>query len=212
MPEDRTYQESNLCSIGTRPDVMTSMFVSELRNHFASSDNLKYEVFRSRLWTGASTDVDSTGILIEDATVWTPTRTQRRPAILARRNGWKHSKRLTLAHTGINSRGDTEHVKFWTGSHTLFCVTPEGTECEILVAEAYEFLQTFAHLFRSEFKLMRFELLEVGPLSIVQETSVHYTVPITVGYGWHDAWRTVKYQPPLLDSRLQDIFDNYHPE
>lgn len=210
MPEDRTYKESNLCSLGPRPQIMTALFVTEMRKHFASADNIEHAVFRQRLFSQTTTGEDSTGILIEDATVWTPTRTEKRPAIVVRRNGWKHQKRLTTDNTGVDEHGRTQHVKFWRGSHTLFCLAPEGAEAEILAAEAYRLLMHFGPRFRQYFKLLMFELVDVGPLSQVEEANKHYAVPITVAYAWDETWLIRQHVPPLRDVRLSQIFETYH--
>lgn len=210
MPEDRIYQESHLCSLGPRPQIMTGLFLSLLRDHFASADNIEHAVFRERLFTRTSDTEDSTGILIEDATVWTPTRTQKRPAIIVKRNGWKHLKRLTLdSATGKTAEGHTTYVKLWRGSHTLFCLAPNGAEAEVLTAETYRFLMHFGPVFRQYFRLLQWELVDVGSLSNVEEAIKHYAVPITVAYGWDESWLIREHVPPLRDVRLSQIFETY---
>jgi len=213
MTEDRTFQESNLCSLGPRPQIMTGLFITELRKHFSSADNIEHDVFRERLFTQttatATTASDTTGILIEDATVWTPTRTQNRPAIVVKRNAWKHLKRLTMANSGVDSDGNTQHVKFWRGSHTMFCIAPNGGEAETLAAETYRFLMHWGPFMRKYFSLLLFELVDVGPVTIVKEASNHYAVPITVAYGWSEQWTIRKHVPPLEDLRLSQLFQTY---
>jgi hypothetical protein len=186
---------------------MTGLFVELMRRHFADSDNIEHAVFRNRLYTTA----DSTGILIEDATHWKPQNTQKRPGIVVKRNGWKHLKRLAFGNkTGVNEEGHTEYVTLWRGSHTLFCIAPEGAEAEILTAESYRFLMHFAQVFRRYFKLLMFEVMDVGPLSRVEEADKHYAVPITVAYGWAESWIVREHVPPLTDVRLSQIFETYY--
>jgi hypothetical protein len=204
-PEDRTFHESSLCSLGPRPQIMTGLFVTLMRNHFADADNIEHAIFRSKLFVAGAT----TGVLIDDATVWTPDRTQKRPAIIVRRNKWMHLKRLTGFSTGTTEDGFSEHVKLWRGSHTLFCMAPEGAEAEILAAESYRFLMHFGPIFRKYFKLLMFELLEVGALSQVAEVNNLYVVPITIGYGWDEKWHIRTHAPPLGDIRLSGIFTTY---
>jgi len=208
-PEDRTYQESSLCSLGPQPQVMTAAFVALFRDHFASADNIEHAVFRERLYTG-STAEDSTGILIEDASVWTPTRTARRPAIIIKRNGWQHTKRLAGANTGKISEDYTEHVTYMQGSHTVFCMSPNGGETEVLAAEVYRHLMRYSEIFRKYFTLQRFVLGDIGPLSILQETTIHFAVPISVAYGWQERWLLKKHAATITDTRLAAIFEQYY--
>jgi len=210
MPEDRTYHESNLCTLGPRPQIMTGLFLLLLREHFASEDNIEQGVFRESLFTQTTGNEDTTGILIEDANVWTPTRTQNRPGIVVKRNGWKHMKRLTLGGKTGTVDGNPQYVKLWRGSHTLFCISPEGGEAEILVAETYRFLMHFGEVFRSSFNLLQFELVDVGALSQIEETTKSYVVPVTVAYGWNEAWQTREHAP--TDVRLSQIFETYIPD
>jgi len=185
---------------------MTALFLCLLRDHFASADNIANDVFRERLYVAG----DTTGILIEDATVWLPTRTEKRPAIVVNRNGWKHLKRLTLnGATGIDGDGHTHYAKLWRGSHTLFCIAPNGAEAEVLSTEIYRFLMHFGPVFQRSFKLLQFELVEIGPLSQLEEATKHYAVPITVAYGWCESWLIRKHEPTISDTRLADIFDTY---
>jgi len=208
--EDWTTKDSSLCSLGPRPQIMTGLFLTLLREHYASADNIEHAVFRERLYTEVSGSEDTTGVMIEDSTVWTPTRTENRPAIIVRRDGWQHLKRLTFdSSSGVDSSGRLHYAKLWRGSHTLFCISPSGAETEILTAETYRFLMHFGPVFRRSFGLHMFELLSVGPLSQVEEASKHYAVPITVAYGWDESWLIREHVPPLRDVRLSQIFETY---
>lgn len=208
-PENRLYRASHLCSLGPRPQIMTALFTLLLREHFAAADNIESAVFRERLYKGGA-DADSTGILIEDATVWTPTRTQKRPAIIVKRNGWKHIKRLTFNSVAQTTQeGHKEYTKLWRGSHTIFCIAPHGAEAEELTREVYQFLMRFGPLFLRYFLLLMFELMEVGELHRLEESTTGYVVPITVAYGWSESWIIRRHIPALPDSRLEEIFRTY---
>ena len=49
-PENRMFRESNLCALGPQPQIMTGLFITELRKHYASADNVEHAVFRERLY------------------------------------------------------------------------------------------------------------------------------------------------------------------
>jgi len=209
MPEDWTSHPNSLCAMGPQPQIMTGLFVALLREHYADANNIEHEVFRDRLYRRVP-DPNATGILIEDSNVWTPGRTQKRPAIVVKRNAWEHMKRFTLdSLSGTSEDGWPQYTKLWRGSHTIFCISPEGGECETLVAETYRFLMHLGPVFRREFNLLKFELMQVGPLSMLEETSKHWTVPITVAYGWSETWIIRQHQPFTHDLRLSEIFNTY---
>jgi hypothetical protein len=148
--------------------------------------------------------------MIEDHTVWTPTRAGRRPAVIVKRNSWKHIKRLTFGSVAAQTEeGHTEYAKLWRGSHTLFCIAPEGAEAENLTTEVRNFMMRFGPVFRRYLQLLMFEMMEVGELHLLEEATLSYVVPITIAYGWNEAWIVRQHVPPLQDTRLQAIFDTY---
>ena len=211
VPEDRRFKQTNFCSLGPRPQIMTGLFVSLLRQHFASADNIESAIFQARLFRNGPDEDGSTSVLIEDATVWTPGRTQLRPGIIIKRNGWEHQKRFTLDSTsGIDDQGNVQYTKLWRGSHTIFCIGREGAETEILVAETYRFLMHFGMVFRHYFGLLQFELLQIDALSMLEEEPENFVVPITVGYGWAESWTVQENIATLRDIRLSDIFRTYY--
>jgi hypothetical protein len=211
MPEDRLYHVTNFCSLGPRPQIITGLFCCLLQQHFASQDNIESEIFRARLFRNAPDEDGSGTLLIEDATVWTPGRTQLRPGIIVKRNSWEHQKRFTLdSASGIDTDGNVQYTKMWRGSHTIFCIGREGAETEILVAETYRFLMHFGPVFRHYFGLLMFELLEVGALSMMEEEPDNFVVPITVGYGWAETWTVQENIAVIRDIRMSDIFRTYY--
>ena len=203
FPEDRTDGQPNpLCSLGPRPIIMTGLMRILLTDHFSDASNIEHKLFRKRLWKKG----DDTGILIEDATVWTPGKTGSRPAVIIKRNTWKSQKVSLNNFSGINSEGFDEHIKFWRGSHTLFCIAKEGAEAEILAAEVYRMLMHYAPVFREYFNLMLFELMDVGALGEIEEAHECYGVPITVMYGWSDNWVLRLQTPKLKRIGLSELF------
>jgi len=202
MTEDRTQQVSNLCSLGPRPVIMTGLMRLLLIDHFSRAENIEHDVFRQRLWKPGV----ETGILIEDATVWRPGASDKRPAVIIRRNGWRNIKVGIGNVSGTSAEGFDQYTKYWRGSHTLFCLAKEGAEVEILAAETYRFLEHFSPIFRRYFNLLLFELMEVGGLSEIREATNRYAVPITVAYGWEDSWTLQQHVPRLKRIAMSELY------
>jgi hypothetical protein len=106
---------------------------------------------------------------------------------------------------GIDNRmmGDHEssgclvYDTFWLGSHTLFCLAGEGGEVEKLAAEVWGELIAFAGIMRGPANLLRMEVVEVGDVAVLEESSQHFAVPITVAYGFQQGWRVYPAARPL---------------
>jgi hypothetical protein len=155
-----------------------------LTTFFSSADNLE-PPYDTKPWASDTT----TGILIEDALVWRPELTGKRPAIIIKRNDWSSIKIGTFGNvSGLTSDGNRQYTKHWKGSHTCFCLAVEGAEAELLGAEVYRYFLHFGQAIRETFALSMFELLQVGAPARVEEAKDHYAVPVSVGYGWEETW------------------------
>ncbi len=201
-PDVKIAKPSALCSLGMRPLLMTGLIVQTMRQHFVNPNSIEHEEFRERLWKSDET----TKIYIEDSTVWKPEISGLRPAIIVKRNRWSPVKRLINNQSGTTYEGFKEYVKFWTGSHTLFCIAKEGAEAELLGLEVLRFLQFHADPIRATFKLLMFDLFDYGELADIKEATDRSAVPITIGYGWADHWVLQSHAPKLKRIAFSTLF------
>jgi hypothetical protein len=205
--ENKINKVSALCSYGMRPHVMTGFLRQLLIGHFSDPQNIEEPRIRRQVetigaWRPESTDTGSSlnpsGILIESITRWAPNNADKRPAILIRRNSWRWSSRVIGDKLSENVyTGETEYSGFWEGSHTLFCLAPNGAEAEFLSTEVVKFLTLFSPLIRQQMDFFRFMIGEIGGVGEVQEVMQGYAVPITVTYVAHESWSIQPYVPRL---------------
>lgn len=180
---------SNWCSIAPRPHLMTGFFREWFINHFSKSDNIEAKELRGKLWKA----IPDTNIVIESITQWRPDLTQKRLAIIIKRNDWQ-VQRITIGdrlHGNIPFSGNREHSVLVTGSHTFFCLAGRGTEAEILAAEVYREMMQFGPVIRDELDLKRFVVVSVGSLFELEESKENFGVPVTVSYVADENWQLV---------------------
>jgi hypothetical protein len=198
-PRFDTRWLSNLCHLGPRPLLTTGWLRLWLTHHFAAASLLESQEasVQKDLWTP---NINTTGIAIESVTKWEPKLTEKRPAIMIKRNTWRRLR------VGIGDRmmftwpidGQDTWANFWQGSHTLFCMTPggitDGAEAELLAAEVYRELNQVGVIVRRILNLAKFEVVEVGELMILDmgHARENFVVPITVAYAYQEAWRTLQ--------------------
>lgn len=178
------------CTLGPRPIVMTGLLRMWLIRHFSSADNVEdqAQTIRKLVW---QTNIKNAGIVIESITRWTKELTEKRPAVMIKRNGWKRIK------LGIGDRmqgtsdqdAQTAYGNAWQGSHTLFCIAGSGAEAEVLCAEVYREINQFAQQVRAAADLLRIEVTEVGEVAELEEAKQNFFVPVVVGYGFMEQWR-----------------------
>lgn len=202
-PEIRIEKASSVCSLGMRPLLMTGFLRQVLMEHFAEKDHIEDRSLHDYLWTSDA----GSDILVESITRWNPEQAGARPALIIKRNGWRVERR------GIDNRlmgfgsmdGSDAYTTFMSGSHTIFCLSLAGGECEKLAAEVYRHLVSFSSYIRRELDLHRFAVTEVGPLSELEESEEHYAVPISIAYTHEESWTVIPHAPKLKRVVLQTL-------
>jgi hypothetical protein len=200
------------------PNVLTGVFLKLLQEHFSRKENLIYngasEVGKKQL-EGYIWDEDNTKTRIQIQNVWryNVQDIQRRPALYVKRNKWT-TQRIAINDgqtVGIN-RGDDKstlgsefHTRLILGSHTIFAVGSEGegAEAELLGAEVFDYVMSFAPVLRGELNLHRLEVSSVEPVMLLDEQTEHFVVPIVVAYGFSWTWRLHMIAPWLKSLALE---------
>lgn len=141
--------------------------------------------------------------------------TQKRPALYVKRN------RYTFQRLGINNgmttgpRRDRRtgevvkvpgdyHSKAILGSLTVFCVGGSGAEAELLGSEVSNHFSMFGPVMRTDLKLHRFEVTEVGEVSHFEESDSRFVVPVVIGYVVMQTWR-IDVVAPLFKTLEIDV-------
>jgi len=188
---------SSICAKLPRRLILTGVFRDILCKHFSSEEFIEEPELRQFLWKPDQT----TGIVIEAHTRWRPELTERRPGIVIKPNAFKQDRR------GIGNRrqlqatdeeGNMHYLTFWVGSHTLFCIGT-GAQAEILGSEVQRELTQFGPEIAPSLGLHRFEVLEIGALSELDETQENWVVPVTVGSAFEERW-VLRQQAPRLNA------------
>lgn len=197
---------SNLCSVLPRPLILTGLFRELLIRHFAKAEYVENPELAHLLWQ----EGEKSPILIESVHRWRPETTERRPAILIKRNSYSN-RRMGIGDRNQGSPTDrfgTDHyTTFWVGSHTLFCIARSGAQAELLAAEVQRELHQFHPIIRASALLHRFQVTEVGTVAEVEEATESFVVPVTVGYAYEDQWTITQEAPVLRSLRLSFVLD-----
>ena len=223
-------QVSSICTTRHPANIMTGVILRLLQEHFANADNLEYNglnefadqaglivkrQLQEYIWDA---DTTRTQIQIQPVWLWNTEDIQRRPALYVKRN------RLTPQRIAIDDGG--MHVKsvkdesgrvvrvegrYYTqmvmGSHTVFVVAQSGAEAELLGQEVFNHLMMFGPAIRSDMKLHRFQVVENGEVSLLEEFNDNFVVPIVASYAFFWAWR-IQEVAPWLKSLAVDVVSN----
>jgi hypothetical protein len=190
MPEPDYYYGttvSSLCSMLPSSVLMTGVLRDILSRHFFEAERIEDPDLRHLIWREGI----QTGILIESAHRWIATNVEQAPAIVVKRNS---SARM---FRGIGDRrqgqpvdrdGFPHYLGLWVGSHTLFCIGQNGAQSELLAWETARHIGWFAPIIRQSLNLKRIQVTQVGATAILEENQQNFVTPVTVGYGYEDAW------------------------
>lgn len=177
------------------------MLVNWLQQHFSQNANIEDEKLKKTMWAA---DISKSGILIESVFRWRPDLTAQRPAILIKRGGWK-VLRLGIDDRkmgGMTESGNREYLVAFQGAHYLYCMGTSPAEAEAVATEVLRELVQFGPLFRKTFRFLKFQVVEVGEISLVEEAKQNFVVPITIAYVADDAWEIAPRVPVLKHIRL----------
>jgi hypothetical protein len=203
-PEDRVTVASSLCSYYGRRLQITGMFRQLLCQHFGDTENIAEVKLRTKLRSlGPWSDSDSSGMLIETNSRWTPNAEEQRPAIIIKPNAWRW-KRETIGGFGGEDEetGADNMMGFWYGSHTLFAITRKGAETEILAAEVSRLLEHYQKTLVEDFELHKAVPLELGEPAKIKESADHWAVPISLAYVIESTHEIIPHSPRLKKIRF----------
>ena len=176
---------SSICVLMPQDQLLTGVFRQHLMKHFSSAGNIDDYSLKPFIWKNG----EPTDILIETHTRWTPTRAQLRPAIIIKRNDCAYVP-VGIGDIrqgpGADAQGNERFVRYWSGSHTLFCIANTGAQAEILATEVRNEFSHFGPVLSTSLGLKRFRVLRVGAVAELEESSENYVVPITIGYAFED--------------------------
>lgn len=196
---------SSLCSLPPSSTLLTGILRDILTRQFVSANYLSEPQLKQLLWSSG----ENTDILIEASYRWRPETTEKRPAIIIHRNALQNERRGAgnVRQSG-SMYGDERFTTFWTGSHTLFCIGGTGTQAEILADEVQRHLTEFSLPIAKAVRLIRFSVLQKGPVSLLEESKENLVVPVTVGYSYEESWIVRQQAPTLSNIPLTKILDS----
>jgi hypothetical protein len=187
---------SNLCSLLPRAQILTGVFRDILTRYFVSGAYIEDPQLKDMLWK----EGQDTGILIESIHRWRPEVTEKRPAIIVKRNAYQNERKgIGDRRQGppVDSEGFAHYTTFWTGSHTLFCIGGSGAQAELLGSAVQRHLTQFTPVIAEALDLKRMQVLQVGAVAELEEGQENFVVPVTVGYTYEERW-VIRPQVPLL--------------
>ena len=177
---------------------MTGLFRDLLQRHFASPAYIEEPDLQDLIWSAG----ERTSILIESAYRWRPELSQKRPAVIVKRNAYsKHRVGINDQRLGnsVDEVGDPHFITYRVGSHTLFCLGGSAPQAELLACEVERELEQFGPVIRQILGLFRFEYQQTGPVAILEEAQENFVVPVTFGYAYENRW-AIREQAPRLRS------------
>lgn len=198
---------SQICAAGAQGHLLTGFFREFLIHHFANAPtSTEMEVLRRLVW---DPEAGETKIKIEAITRELPELTEKRPAILIRRNSVASVRRGIGSFAGYGEDFQENYTELEVGSHTLFVINggKDGMACEYLAAEVKRVLRHYSHVIVQTLGLMDFQVQQLGAVSRIKEYKEHYTVPITVGWALADSWKLVQEAPVLRRVVFNAVFN-----
>ena len=199
QPEDFVRKLSALCSYGLTPLVVQGALRQVLIQHFADSRNILSASLRKQLERdGAWRESNENGVLIESLHRWRPELTEARPALILKAGAWRWQRQAIGNFIGADVRSGRQTFHgVWIGSHTIFALAKEGAEAQVLAVEAMKCLTWFQGEIAQSLGMLRFSPAAIGEVSVLQESTENYVVPLSVAYVVPETWSLQPEAPRL---------------
>lgn len=193
---------SAICSLLVQHQLLTGWFRDWLMRHFTSPLYIEQPDLRKLIWKPG----EDTGILIETNHRWRPALTEKRPAVIIKRNDFSKQRVGAFGEVRqgppVDLQGNRHLVTFWVGSYTLFCIGGSGAQAELLGTEVQREIGQFAPVMMASIpSIMRLDTLQVGAVSQLQEAKDNWAVPVTVGVAYEERW-VLRQQAPRMKVSL----------
>jgi hypothetical protein len=194
-----------MCHLLARPLVLTGFLRDYLVRHFQAM-TIEDNALRHLIWKNDLT----TPILIESIHRWRPQLTEARPAVIIKRNAYSNRR------VGIGDRmqgnpadrlGNAHFATYWLGSHTLFCLGGSGAQAELLATEVQRELTEFGPVIQRAVGLHRYQVVEVGEVGELEESTENFVVPVAVAYAFEQKWVLLSQAPRLAHVSLSMILE-----
>lgn len=183
--------------VGMRRLLITGLIRSLLIGGFSDPSQILDPVLRSYIWKPG----DDTGVLIESAHRFDAASLNKRPAVIVKPNAAKYSRVTIGDQAGQDAVGNRHYVKWWRGSHTVFCLHGNGASAEALSVEVERLLTENGPLIVQHLGLDVFQTVDLGDIGELEESTENSAVPVTVAWAFKSAWSLKQIAPAIKTIR-----------
>lgn len=190
----------SVCEIFERPLVITGWLKIWMCQHFNGENinDLNPVPTNTGIPDNALTqaiynpDYRQTKIMIESVHAFKPELCEGRPALLVQCRAYKKVKlgvddRMMFTNT---ADGQEYFTTWMSGTHTIWCLNGDGSECMKFASEVFRELNEFSSFTRKLLDLKRFEAQEIGEMMVLKTDSIeNFAIPVTVSCVYEEAWR-----------------------
>lgn len=162
---------------------ITAVIKIILTSYFGNADNILHANLKDRIYS----DTDTTGLSIEAGSAFTPTKAERRPAIIIRRGEWKNSQEGFYGGF-VQGSSPGQFVRLVMGSHNIICIGKTPGEAEILGDEVFRLFSHVTPQMLERSCLDSFKVIGLSEIKPLQEGRDHYAAMIQLTYRFYETW------------------------
>lgn len=176
---------------------LTAMTVSGivewvLKYHFAEASHLP-DALREVVYR---TDPTTTGVCIQQLGLENWQAINMRPAIIVSPGACQLlqlglSNGMAMGSTQPVSTQGTHHEFGAQGAINVFCCSTKLQQAHNLAWETVGQIQAFADKIASDMRLQMIRVVSVDKAAMLEEADEYWAVPVSLAFGFHEAWRQV---------------------
>lgn len=192
----------NLCAVGMTPRTMTGLIMRFLKDHFSDPSLILTPNLRQFVY---SEKVAESKIRIVKSVIFDPAGSGQYPALVVKRLELKSDRHSmddraqsrSADYSTEQMQGISQHSRFITGAHRIFCLADVGGEAEDLAQEVFDFLSFMSPAIRDSLPFHDFAVIGMGEEGALTDTASQVGIAVDVRYVYEYAWTLQALAPRL---------------
>lgn len=190
---------TELCSRFPSPQTMTGIVLQLLIYHFSDPARIFLEELKTKIWTA---EPKTNSLRITTNTRWSPKDADQVPAIIISREKMAMS-RMVIGDADVKHGEEELFTRKVDSLYKIVVIGGTDAETELLGFEVNQFFTVFSPALRRRTPIYNLEVLEVSPLTAVEELGNRLAVSVILKLEYPWTWSLQEVAPILKSTTIK---------
>jgi len=190
---------TELCTRFPSPQTMTGIILQLLIYHFSDASRIFLDELKTKVWTATP---KTNSLRITTNTRWSPKDADQVPAIIISREKMAMS-RMVIGDADVKHGEEELFTRKVDSLYKIVIIGGTDAETELLGFEVNQFFTVFSPALRRRTPIYNLEVLEVSPLTAVEELGNRLAVSVILKLEYPWTWSLQEVAPILKSTTIK---------